>query len=68
MMSDPEIIEREWTDEFGTHYEVRGKCGKHIASQKVTRLPLTGWPKERGLAYGNVVAALATRVKKDQQL
>ena len=53
------IKEREWTDKFGTQYEVRavGRNGR-IFSQVVTRT-LCGWPPEREQAFGNVKAARA---------
>ncbi len=49
------LMEREWTDSRGTHYEARIVCRDGtIVSQVVTKFPLTGWPKERQEAAGNV--------------
>ena len=55
------VAEREWSDEFGDHYEARaiGRDGK-LYSQHVMRYRY-GWGSERGEAYENVRrAALAT--------
>lgn len=50
-----ELVEREWTDKFGTHYEARIVCRDGtIVSQVVTKFPLTGWPRERREAAENV--------------
>jgi hypothetical protein len=48
------VVEREWSDEFGDHYEARaiGRDGK-LYSQHVMRYRY-GWGHERGEAYENV--------------
>lgn len=52
-----ELIEREWTDDFGTHYEAKaiGRDGR-LHSQAVFK-SLSGWPPERARAAENVLRA-----------
>jgi len=59
---EPFIVECEWTDDFGEHYEVRARgLGGRIFSQVVTRQG-DGWPLEREAAYATVrAAALASQ-------
>lgn len=50
-----ELIEREWTDKAGTHYEARIICRNGmVVSQVVTKLPNFGWTRERQQAAANV--------------
>lgn len=50
-----DVIEREWTDIFGTHYEAHIVClDGTIISQIVTKNPLMGWTRERQEAAANV--------------
>lgn len=55
-----EFIEREWTDEFGTHYQAKIiRADGTIISQIVSRDRYSGWPKEREKAAANVRRAAA---------
>jgi hypothetical protein len=39
-----DLTEREWTDDFGTHYEARiARPDGRVFMQKVTRSPISGW-------------------------
>lgn len=50
-----ELVEREWTDQFGIHYEARiVRADGAIVSQVVTKVPGLGWPPERQQAAENV--------------
>jgi hypothetical protein len=53
--SKPLVQEREWTDDFGDHYEARaiGRDGL-LYIQTVTKYP-DGWHGMRGEAYNNVL-------------
>lgn len=50
-----DLVEREWPDDSGTHYEARIlRPDGVLISQRVTRLFLLGWPKQRQEAAENV--------------
>lgn len=57
-----EPVEREWTDQFGTHWEIQavGPDGR-IHTAKITKRPYLGWPDRERLS-GEVRGAACGRV------
>lgn len=55
-----ELVEREWVDRFGHHYEVTARRSSGpVFRQKVTKYGAVGWPKEREGARADVLRALS---------
>lgn len=62
------MIEKNWTDKFGEHFEVREKALGKTFSRKITRDPRAGWPVTWDECRASVLDAISEAIKADKFL